>query len=157
MNYRRKSQGPAFDGLAYWHAMKAILARLQPPAGITGGTSDTPADSYPWAPRLDVEDAEDFEVIMQLPEHDEEGAIIIQHHCLKQLIRIPRTSACTITKVLQIAFNIGQFTALNDYNYARLVELSLSDISDYVDADVENLMDQTINANPILIDELLSL
>lgn len=157
VNYRRKALGSEFDGLAYWHAMNAVLARLHPPVGITGGTSENMTDSYPWALRLDVEDEEDFEVIMQLPEHDEDGTIIIKNHCLKQLIRIPRTSPCTISNVLQIAFNIGQFTALNDYSYARLVELGLSSICDFIDADVENLMDQTVNANPILINELLSL
>ena len=156
VNYRRKAHGPSFAGLEYWHKMKTILAQLQPPAGITGGTSGTPTDSYPWASR-DFEDSEDFKVIMQLPEHDEEGITIVQNHCIMQLVRIPQTTPCTITQVCKIAFNIGQFTALNDYNYARLVELALSEICDYINLDVENLMDQTVNSNPIVIDELLSM
>ena len=72
-------------------------------------------------------------------------------------MRIPRKYPCTITKVLQIAFDIGQFASFSEFNYQRLVQLGLDDISEYITPDVEHLMDQTIIANPIIVDELLSM
>ena len=155
VNFRRKSSGDAFDGLAYWHRMKEILARLQPPPGITGGTASG-TDAYRWSIR-DMEDSPDYEHIMMLPEFNDDSTTNVANHSIIQLVRIPRKYPCTITKVFQIAFDIGQYAALNEHNYARLVQLKLDALGDYIDPDVEALMDQTINANPILIDELLSL
>ena len=155
VNYSIKASGPAFDGLTYWHQMKAILAELQPPMGISGGVA-TGEDAYKWSIRTQ-EDNEDYDHVLLLPEFNEDGSTNVANHSIIQLVRIPRKYPCTITKVFQIAFDIGQFAALNEHNYARLVQLGLDSMSDYIDPDVENLMDQTINANPIVIDELLSM
>ena len=155
VNYRRKAVGPEFNGLDYWHRMKTILARLQSPAGITGGIA-TGETAYTWAPR-EMEDSEDYEHVMQLPEFNEDGSVHVANHSIIQLVRIPRKYPCTITKVMQIAFDIGQFASLGEFNYQRLVQLGLDDITEYITPDVEHLMDQTIIANPIIVDELLSM
>ena len=155
VNYRRKAMGESFDGLTYWHTMKAILAKLQAPSGITGGISNG-EDAYKWAIR-NMEDSEDYDQILKLPEFNDDGSTIVAHHCIIQLVRIPRKYPCTITKLFQIAFDIGQYAALNEHNYARLVQLELDAVFNYVDPDVEALMDQTVIANPGIINELLSI
>jgi hypothetical protein len=155
VNFRIKSLGESFDGLAYWHKMKEILSKLQRPFGIPGGLSDG-EDAYKWSIR-DSEDSDDYEHILQLPEFNEDGSTNVANHSIIQLVRIPRKYPCTITKVFQIAFDIGQFAALNEHHYARLVQYGLDSMSDYIDPDVEILMDQTINCNPMVIDELLSM
>jgi hypothetical protein len=141
VNYKRKAGGDTFDGLAYWHRMKAILNKL-------------PATVYEWV--IDYS-AVDGDRILQLPECDEHNIIILNNHCIRQLIRIPREKPCCIMRVMHIAFNIGQFTALKESNYATLVMYGLEHINSYVDECVLHLLDQIIVKHPSIIDELLSL
>jgi hypothetical protein len=139
--YKRKAGGESFDGLACWHKMKDILLKF-------------PQTEYQWRDR---EDAEELDPIMGLVEKDDTGATILENHCLRQCVRIPRELPCNIMRVFHIAFNIGQFTALKEMNYVTLYKYELAELDDFIEADVIILLNQIIISNPIIVDKLLSL
>lgn len=144
INFKRKAYGNLFDGLAYWHNMRKILEKL-------------PLTEYNWSQLIDTTNSSYLNQILDLPEKNELGNIILQNHCLIQLVRIPRKYPCNIMRVMHIAFNIGQFTALQESNYATLVKYELDDIMEYIDPDVAVLLNQIVITHPVIIDELLSI
>ena len=96
----RKSNKNA-DGLAAWQRCKHVLEPFANIIAVSG---------FKEIPKLKVN------LIMQLPEKLIDGygntKTIEVNHCLIQMVRIPTQESATLIKIMQIAFNYGQWDGL---------------------------------------------
>lgn len=128
-----RTRNKEFDGLSFWKTIKSNLAE-----------SDFEAE---WKKLPDKYSEE----ILSLNEYNEDGTMNENNHFLIQMIRIPKKEKCSLKKIIQIAFNIGQyqginFTALEQIN--KMDHIKFDSISNFIDEKYYN-----INLVPDIISE----
>ena len=84
-------------------------------------------------------------------------------HYVLQTIRIPRTSSCSIQKILQIGLNIGQYSASNEKNKYNSVVIDfinfnhLDKISSYLNLDSCKIPDRILDKFIEIMHEQISM
>ena len=98
------------NGLETWNLNKDVL-------------NPNKESKYRWNPHLFMGAHKELsmEILQNYPEHDENGVVIQLNHFLRKIITIPQTCEISERKILQIAFNIGQY-------YAECDKLSLKNV-----------------------------
>ncbi len=105
-----KAENPQGDGRAFWQPMKRIF-----------GEQNIQASTW------QALDPELVTKLINLPEYDDLGNMILLNHFLRQQVRIPTQEEPSLRKIMQIALNSGQYVAdiahqnrhlgLQDFNY----------------------------------------
>ena len=108
---RQNTQNP--DGLLYWTRLKQLLS----PISHISATKFLPIDK------------DTYNLFMSLPEKHIDGhgntSMIEINHFLIQLVRIPHNEIPTIIKILQLAYNYGQYNGThNKPNYKNIKHIN---------------------------------
>lgn len=125
-------------GQVIWNDIKKII-----------GTINNEKTIY-WK-RLPITD-QLYNIIIYLPECDDNNNIIESNHFLIQQVRIPTKYPVSIIKIMQIALNIGQWKGTRNEEIYKLINynsLNLDKISSYIDKEDILYLSTLLNKNII--------
>lgn len=116
---------PGWDGLQMWIAIKT-------------NHNDDHYKYINWSPKILNEEYSALrnQVLQELPEYDESGKMNEANHFIIQCLRIPFKNKLTERRLIQVAYNIGQFKA-SEHEYpkeyvVKFYEMGLDDINTYI-------------------------
>lgn len=114
-----------WDGLQMWINMKTKY-------------NDDHDERNNWSSKILNEEYSAFRnlVLRELPEYDDSGNMNAANHFIIQCLRIPFKNKFTERRLIQVAYNIGQFKASEhefpDEYVAKFYEMGLDDINTYI-------------------------
>lgn len=126
--YRLRKRDPNADGLAFWQTIRQLLEPYDD-------------EKATWNPALKTEQYASFKetALKKLPERDEAGKLIENHHFLLQTVRLP-DQELNLRKLMQVALNVGQLLGtLQGVSVSLLVKfikLDMFRLDTYVDESV---------------------
>lgn len=117
----RHMEVPRFGGQELWNMLKSVIQQIDPQDKIL-------ADSW----QVKVNEIE----YKNIPEYDENKNMIEVNHFAIQMLRIPAQEKPTLRKILQVAFNQGQYEALRNTELDLIVQAhQLNNFDTYLDND----------------------
>ena len=135
IKYGRNTRLQKVDGLERWNKIKPILLKS--------------TTQVVW--KQDFKNHYDYMIEhLKLTEDEMDHEIWEKNHFFIQHARIPKNNRATLSRLIQIAFNIGQLEALwDDEFYTQEMkeyyqEQKLNNINTYIDIDHLNILDNSI-------------
>jgi hypothetical protein len=141
----KRKKYPSYDGQKYWQAIKVVTRPFDDQLQVKWKSS--------------IVDDDDLKVIMNLVEYTINGngekKINESNHFLIQLVRIPQQDAGTLTKVLQVALNIGQLLGVWPPEEVTFIsDRQLESIDTYLDDTQIELLNQFLAKHPSVVKEI---